>query len=649
MLGRRVHEFHVGFLLLAIAAIARAVGWIGSGQVLYALLLTGAWMIVKDWRDMTTRWRDTGSWSLWIHRHVPPLRERHRGSWVPGVLGTLVGAAGALNIMSALTPDLAYRLRVLDRVLPGGLATDAHALSLPASVALLVVSWQLIRRRRSGWTIAMALLVAVGALDLLKGLDVEEAAFTWMLAGGLWLARPAFHVESPTAPSRRSNLLRIPAIGLPTLALAFGAVLLAGQGHPAESTVRRLVDAAWLLAGLPVGAPLSPRFGWLPFALAALGLSALMAALLPFLRRSPEEIGVAAGTDGDKAHAVMRRFGADTLSFFTLRADHRYLFSEDDRAYVAFQVEGGVLTVAGDPVGDEQAFPGLVAHLAVMAERNGLRLAVLGAGIRHLGLWRQLGLRRVYLGDEAIVETGAFSLEGRAIRKVRQSVHRLQRAGYTTATRRVDALSADELAGFEAVSSRWRGGKPERGFSMSLDRIGGELQSDCVVVSASDEHGAVRGFLHFVPVYGQPAMSLSLMRADRSAPNGLTEFLVCTAIRDLRAAGAERLSLNFATFGRILRAPTGPLERLLGHLIRAGDGAFQVSSLLKFNSKFFPSWEPRYLLCETIAAAPRAGLAAAWLEGQIPRLPRSRSRNRAAAATTIGPAPGPPSRAGARA
>jgi lysylphosphatidylglycerol synthetase-like protein (DUF2156 family) len=29
----------------------------------------------------------------------------------------------------------------------------------------------------------------------------------------------------------------------------------------------------------------------------------------------------------------------------------------------------------------------------------------------------------------------------------------------------------------------------------------------------------MRGFIHFVPSYGRPAMSLSLMRRDRETPN----------------------------------------------------------------------------------------------------------------------------------
>ncbi len=42
-------------------------------------------------------------------------------------------------------------------------------------------------------------------------------------------------------------------------------------------------------------------------------------------------------------------------------------------------------------------------------------------------LWQAAGLRSLYIGDEAVVETASFSLEGRAIRKVRQSVARLEK------------------------------------------------------------------------------------------------------------------------------------------------------------------------------------------------------------------------------
>ena len=48
-------------------------------------------------------------------------------------------------------------------------------------------------------------------------------------------------------------------------------------------------------------------------------------------------------------------------------------------------------------------------------------------------------------------------------------------------------------------------------------------------------------------------MSLSFMRRDRETPNGLTEFLVVSAIQLLGERGIEELSLNFAAMRLVRR------------------------------------------------------------------------------------------------
>jgi lysyl-tRNA synthetase class 2 len=115
-------------------------------------------------------------------------------------------------------------------------------------------------------------------------------------------------------------------------------------------------------------------------------------------------------------------------------------------------------------------------------------------------------------------------------------------------------------------------------------------------------------------------MSLSFMRRDRQAPNGLTEFLVCRAVELFRERGVEELSLNFAAFGRVLARPGGWFDRSLARLVSLGDRYFQIESLYRFNAKFSPRWEPRYLVYQRILGLPRVGLAAMVAEGQLPRL-----------------------------
>jgi lysyl-tRNA synthetase, class II len=158
---------------------------------------------------------------------------------------------------------------------------------------------------------------------------------------------------------------------------------------------------------------------------------------------------------------------------------------------------------------------------------------------------------------------------------------------------------------------------------MSMDSLRTERDAGGVVLLARDADGHIRGFLHLVPSYGRPAMSLSSMRRDRETPNGLMEFLVVRAIEALRERGIEEISLNFAAFARVMHGPRGRFERLAGRLIALGNPFFQIESLYRFNAKFFPRWEPRYLLYEGALGLPRAGLAVMWAEGQLPK-PRRR-------------------------
>jgi lysyl-tRNA synthetase class 2 len=237
-----------------------------------------------------------------------------------------------------------------------------------------------------------------------------------------------------------------------------------------------------------------------------------------------------------------------------------------------------------------------------------------------------MGLKTIYLGDEAVVDLQQFSLEGRAIRKVRQSVSRLSKAGYSAELQELEALDPGTLAEAEHVLEVGREGAPERGFSMAMDALHGP---DTLVVLARDEHGAIRGVLHFVPCYGRAAVSLSFMRRDPTTPNGLTEFMVVRAIELLRERGMGQMSLNFAAFAKWMHSPEKRHERVLGKLVALGNPFFQIESLYRFNAKFFPRWEPRYLVYEGTFGLARAGIAAMWAEGQLPK-PSLRDKQRVA-------------------
>jgi lysyl-tRNA synthetase class 2 len=617
VLGRRIHEWHLGLGLIALVFVGRAAGLWHLSLLPMLVAAVGGYLVLKDWRDLVPSKRDTSAWRLGLHRRAAPLRAIRRAEGLPGLAGAFAFAVGLVNLLSALTPNIAWRHHLLLKLEPVEAVPLFHTLTVPASVALLVSAFYLRARRRRAWQAALLLMVALGALALAKGLDFEETIIDWAAAGVLWWGRDSFYVRHERLQPR-GPLAIVAGATVGLSGLAGVAVWVATRAEP-DDVVKELGS---LLSWTQGSMSFPHELAWLPLTLGVFSVVAIVLVSYFVFRPLAPPRALPCGEERQDALELVHEHGHDTLAFFKLRLDAQYHFSADRRAFLGYRVANRVMLASGDPVGAPAAIPDLVRDACVFAELRGLRFAALGASADLLPVYEQAGLRAIYIGDEAIVETARFSLEGRAIRKVRQSVSRLQAAGYTASLLDFSSLDEATLHELEHVSDLWHEGRPERGFTMAMDSLRGSHQAGSVVVAARDGEGVIRGFLHFVPSYGRPAMSLSFMRRELSTPNGLMEFLVVRSIELLREQGVEELSLNFAAFGRWLARPRGKVEELLGRVITIGNRFFQIESLYRFNAKFTPRWEPRYLVYEGTLGLPRVGLAALRIEGQLPKIQR---------------------------
>jgi lysyl-tRNA synthetase class 2 len=156
---------------------------------------------------------------------------------------------------------------------------------------------------------------------------------------------------------------------------------------------------------------------------------------------------------------------------------------------------------------------------------------------------------------------------------------------------------------------------------MALSRIGDPGDGACLLVICRDGESRIRGVLQFVP-WGPDGLSLDLMRGDRRAENGLTEFMVVSTIEAAARAGIRRISLNFAVlrsvFARAEELGAGPVLRLWHRLLRAASRFWQIESLYRANAKYLPAWQPRYLCFPTARDLPRIALAALRAEAFLP-------------------------------
>jgi lysyl-tRNA synthetase class 2 len=181
------------------------------------------------------------------------------------------------------------------------------------------------------------------------------------------------------------------------------------------------------------------------------------------------------------------------------------------------------------------------------------------------------------------------------------------------------------MAELASAAERWRGDEPERGFSMALGRLGDPADRRCVMVSARDADGVLRGLLSFVP-WGRAGLSLDLMRRDPAADNGVVELMVCATVDEARRWGVRRISLNFAMFREVFasseRLGAGPVVRLTATALGFASRWWQIETLYRANAKFLPRWQPRYLCFADGLHLNRALIAAGIAEGQLPVLAR---------------------------
>lgn len=345
------------------------------------------------------------------------------------------------------------------------------------------------------------------------------------------------------------------------------------------------------------------------------GLSAVL--LLAALRRPASAPDGHTAADHRRAAALVGEHADDSLAPFALREDKRFHFAAG--GIVAYRVVRDTAVVSGDPIGPPGAVPALLESLMRMAGERGWGVALTGASERHLDAYRRLGLRALKIGEEAVVDPRTFSLEGRPIRKVRQSVTRVRRRGWTVQLVDARGLTDELVDELEAVERAWRATRARlHGFAMTLGRLwGADEDVGGVYVLARDPTGELRAFLHLVPY--RRGLSLDVMRRLGDEPNGLNEAMVVAALEHARSAGLEEVSLNFAGFSHVMapRGPASPGCRAARRLLRLVHGRFQLERLARFNEKFFPTWRARHLVYTSRAALPLAALRVLQAEGYV--------------------------------
>lgn len=513
----------------------------------------------------------------------------------PQVFAVISFLAGLVMLASAATPAIDKRLDVLRQVAPPVLIDLSHFAASLAGLMLILLAAGLWRRRRGAWWAAIVVLMGGVAFSMLKGLEWEEAIELAVIATLLIPCRGAF--------DRRSRLAEpLSPFWLMMLVVAVGATL--WLGFFVYRDVAYSDELWWTF--------LTDRqaSGFLRGGLAVALLTLVVVARSLISAPGAKSHGPASSSDVTRAADLIARADhATPEAWLATLGDKALLFSPSGASVLAYRVIGRRWIAMGEPAGLRAERPTLLWAFAALADSYGGAPVFYSVGEGLLGDLATLGLAVRKVGESAVIDLNAFSLEGKARQNLRTAVSRAEREGATFEMLPPGSATAcgEQL---RAVSDAWLAAHQgsEKAFSLGqfdLDYL------DRTPLAVVRQNGRIVAFANLLPGRGPaPTLAVDLMRHVEDAPPGVMDYLFVRAIQWAKDEDFAAFDLGMAPLSGLEDRRLAPVFARVGALVFEEGGAlYGFQGLRAFKAKFGPVWTPRF-----IAAPPSTPLAFALLD-----------------------------------
>lgn len=506
----------------------------------------------------------------------------------PLAMAAMVFAAGAMMMIASLIPPTNAWAERLELVLPLTFIEGGALMSSALGACLLVIAHGLLARLEGAWWLALLVLVAGAVASLAHGLDYDRAALLALAALALLPTRREFY--------RATRLTRdILSLRWSLLLLCLGGTLLAVLFFSHKATPYSN-DLWWQFASDKT-APRALRA-------ALVGLVVIGLLLLRYALR-PARLAEVLPTAEDLARAgIIVRAGPDPEANVALTGDKSLLFSSSGESFLMYRVQGRSWVALHEPVGRPDEIASLAWEFHDAAYAANARPVFYSVSGDSAPIWIDMGLVLHKLGEEAIVDLGAFSLEGSSHKRLRTTHNRALRDGLEFEV--LQPPHAPELLDeLKAISDAWLAAKSggEKGFSV------GAFDPDYLnrtPIALIRLQGRIVAFANLWVTDRKRRATIDLMRHVDDAPSGVMEFLFIALLLHFKAEGHAEFSLGNAPLSGLEARRGTRLSTQLGALVyRHGGQFYNFEGLRAFKEKFDPEWQPIY-----VAVPPRANLVA---------------------------------------
>lgn len=524
---------------------------------------------------------------------------RGRNLFIRIVPALLIFAQGLINIISVVTPPLRIRLKLIREFLPLEAINASNVLVLFVGLALLITSAFMFKGLKNAWRLALLLSVLSLIGNLTKAFDYEEATFAAIIIVLLLLSRSQYRIRSSMKWIR---------LGLLSVAIIFLSVLIFGYVSFYFIDVKHFgIDFTWrqsllytmqifLLGGEQNLHPLTAFGHQFILLIRILGFFSwgflLFTLIKPFL-----SVETSNETARERAKFLLSQYGNSSVDYFKIYKDKLFFFSDIHDAFVSYRIANGFAIVLEEPVCAEENKMEVLEEFYKQCNKMGLRTAFYRVDENSILWFNHMRKQKMIIGQEAILDTENFKLEGKDKKSLRNALNSLLKKGYVTTIHKAP-LEYALVTKLKLISDEWLEAfdKEEQVFSQGMFDAKEIRQHD--VITVADAEGNIAAFLNIIPDYSPEECTYDLIRKTLEAPGGCMDALIIKMIEYAKEHKCQYINLGLVPMTGITE-PNSPAEQLIKYAGEKLKRFKHYHGLRDFKEKYATIWEDKFLVYET--------------------------------------------------
>ncbi|MDR1017717.1 MAG: DUF2156 domain-containing protein [Lachnospiraceae bacterium] len=300
------------------------------------------------------------------------------------------------------------------------------------------------------------------------------------------------------------------------------------------------------------------------------------------------------------ARDIVKKWGNNPGSYLALERDKHLWFSNDYDAIVAYGIQSDTIIVNGDPICEPKHFPEVLSEFQNWCKDLHLAVVFLGASRELLPYYKMLGYGYAKCGDEARFDLLSYDTKGKKAQKMRMNLNHANNAGLETFEYKpLEKRNPEIEASIKAVSDEWIEGKKSGVLGFTLGTVGLDNPMDKRYFYLKNAEGKIVAFNVFVPFYGMKGYMADVTRRTNDCPSGATEKLVFDGFMKFKEEGVLFGSLGLSPLSDVKEEEEGDkfVQAILDFAYNNFNRFYGFRDLHQTKERYNPSsWIPAYFV-----------------------------------------------------